>query len=149
MGVFGVSMGASAAINAAGKEPKLRAMFLDSPFSDPERIILERLARRGLPMIVWTPALLVGKLAGIMRVKPIDEIKRANQPRIFLAHGTQDETVPQAHSKDLDQAARASGADVRTWFDTDTNHLVAMLDHADEYEKTLIAFFTDTLKTQD
>jgi fermentation-respiration switch protein FrsA (DUF1100 family) len=101
-------MGAAAALLAAGQGAPVRAVVLDSPYADLERVADEAIARTLPPAVLLRP--LVFKLAGWRTgfdpssVRPIEAIRAIRVP-VLIFHGTDDRVVPIEHSRDLIDAA--------------------------------------------
>lgn len=108
LALAGRSMGAVAAIYAASRRTDLRALVLDSPFSDLRTLVDEQVRRRFLPPLLVRPVLF---LAVRLRagydpdvVRPIELMPTLHVPTLLL-HGTADDVVPPHHAHDLSAAA--------------------------------------------
>lgn len=128
--LFGCSLGASAAILAAARDPKISGVIAEGTiqsfeayFSD---VTAARLARLGLEarwlasawgrMVVFVTQLRLG-LRPLER--PIDRIEAIAPRPVLLIHGAQDAEVPPTHGRDL---ANRGGSNVDLWVMQDANH---------------------------
>jgi pimeloyl-ACP methyl ester carboxylesterase len=104
----GRSMGAVAAILAAGEGAPVRALVLDSPFADLERIADEAISEIFRPAVPLRPLafMVTGWRTGFdpSEVSPIDAVRDLDVPMLIL-HGTEDRIVSFEHSRDLAEAA--------------------------------------------
>lgn len=107
LALVGRSMGAVAAI-LAGRDPRVRALVLDSPFATLEDVVDHNLRARGVP-----PALVRGPAFAVVAVRarfepgdvrPVDVIADVDVP-ILLMHGEDDDLVPIRHAERLAEAA--------------------------------------------
>ena len=89
--------------------------------------------------------MLIAKLAGIADKSPLEQIKRLTGRRVYITHGRQDRTLPVDHAHTLAACAQQNGVKLDTWLDPETDHLYAMLEHTDDYEQRLTAFFNEAL----
>jgi fermentation-respiration switch protein FrsA (DUF1100 family) len=104
----GRSMGAVAALLAAGEGAPVRALVLDSPYADLARIADEAISEIFRPAVPLRP--LAFKVTAWRtgfdpsEVSPIDAIRGVDLPMLIL-HGTDDRIVSFEHSRDLAEAA--------------------------------------------
>ena len=110
IGIWGRSMGAATGMLYAHKDKRVRAICLDSPFADFERLARE-LAKKNLSFNL--PGFIMSGMLSIVRgtilkkngldidkLKPIDEAGKTTQPVIFV-HAIKDELIDVKHSMDL------------------------------------------------
>lgn len=104
----GRSMGAVAAVLAVDQGAAVRALVLDSPYSDLARITDEAIGQIFRPAVPLRPLAfwLTGWRTGFdpSEVRPIDSVRRIDVP-ILILHGTEDRIVSFEHSRDLADAA--------------------------------------------
>jgi dipeptidyl aminopeptidase/acylaminoacyl peptidase len=104
----GRGMGAVAAILAAGRDRRVRALVLDSPYADLGRVADENLSARYVPAALVRPPLFA--VAAIRarfdpyEVRPIDAIGGVETP-ILLLHGEEDRKVRFRHAEEFAAAA--------------------------------------------
>jgi pimeloyl-ACP methyl ester carboxylesterase len=121
--LFGCSLGASAAILAAARDPKINGVIaegtlqsFDAYFAD---VGAARLARLGLKAR-WLAAAWGRAVVFVTQVRlnlrplerPIDRIEVIAPRPVLLIHGAQDAEVPAAHARNL---AGSSGDNVDLW----------------------------------
>lgn len=110
LGLVGKSMGGAAAILAAADDPRVRALVIDSAFSDLTGIVDHALAEYHAPRALVRPLLL--RLAGWRAaydpsaLRPLDAMRRVRAP-VLLLHGEVDTIVPIFQAEAL--AAAAAG----------------------------------------
>lgn len=152
---YGVSMGGTALILAAAKEPAIRAVVTDSATADYLPVLKRDIPKRsGLPA-AFTPgtlavvAVLYGvKMygAGYYGERPVDVISRIAPRPIFLIHGTADTEIPPSH---LDQlyasATSAPNAHVQKLLVPGAKHAMAFYVLGEPYVTRVVAFYADTL----
>ena len=110
IGLWGRSMGAATAMIYAHRDKRIRAICLDSPFADFERLARE-LTKKNLSFSL--PGFILGTMLSIVRgtilkkngldidkLKPINEAEKTFQPVIFI-HAINDELIDVKHSMDL------------------------------------------------
>ena len=110
IGIWGRSMGAATGMLYAHRDKRIRAMCLDSPFADFERLAKE-LTKKNLSFNL--PGFIIGGMLSIVRgtilkkngldidkLKPIDVASKTTQPIIFV-HAIKDELIDVKHSMDL------------------------------------------------
>lgn len=141
MGAWGVSMGASTLLLAA--DPRLEAVVAEAPYAQ----LLEAVSVPGPAFLdapvrvlfsAWARLLLDLDPAG---VRPEDEAGDLPFPTLLI-HGTEDGTVPVAHSRRI---AEAGGESIETWFVEGAGHDACHEDAPEEYERRVRAFFADHL----
>jgi uncharacterized protein len=150
IGVLGTSMGAVAAIIAAGQDERIAAVWADSAYSDIETRIAESLEEAGLPRLLAPLALLLARLVSgddLSSRSAVGELAGLEGRQLFITHGELDGMVDASHAERLLEAARSAGVLVDGWLVADTGHHDAMLVHAVEYERRLAAFFGAALGT--
>ncbi|MBD3866607.1 MAG: prolyl oligopeptidase family serine peptidase [Acidobacteria bacterium] len=101
IGLAGRSMGGAAAAIAAGRDPRVRALVLDSPFTDLTREVDHALAGYYLPPVLFrAPILAVAAMRGRFEpseVVPVASLDTYHGP-VLLYHGRDDEAVPMTHA---------------------------------------------------
>ena len=148
IGILGNSLGAATALIAFAQEPDLAAAFVDSPFDNLPQIIQEELAREGFPQFLYAAGLIAAQIRGddIAFNNPHDAIDRADGRPIFITHGTADGRIGVHHAEQLRQRAEEQNADVTVWILDGYDHVKAVGQHTDAYEKELVSFFDGALK---
>ena len=149
IGVYGPSLGAGTTMMAFGQEPRMAALFVDSPFFNLRQLIREELTRRGYPTFLDEPGIFMARVVGQVNLdahSPQDAITRDAGRPIFDVHGTSDQYIYIHHSRDLVQLAAQTGANVTAWFpDGIEHHPAAIYKLPDEYEQHLAGFFQGAL----
>ena len=111
IGVYGVSLGAGAVALAFAEEPRMGAIWLDSPFADMEKIVRSELLRFGYPAFLSGGAKMAGQLFGgidIMERSPLEGAGAIGNRHLFIAHGEQDERIPPVHGQMMCDTAKKS-----------------------------------------
>lgn len=149
IGLLGYSLGAATALIAAGELPGVRAVFLDSPFVDPNWIIDDVTARHPVLPLIRGGALLAGRLLSgddILSRPPLAAIDRLAGTALFISHGGADETIPIGHSRALIAAAAAAGLPVGSWLVDEAAHVSLLTTQTAAYEARLTAFFDEAFR---
>ena len=108
IGVWGRSMGAATAMLYAHKDKRIKAICLDSPFSDFIQLVKELIwSQINLPEILITGMLKIIRLSilnknglDIEKLRPIDYSSKTFQP-IFFVHAKNDSLINIKHSMEL------------------------------------------------
>ena len=108
IGIWGRSMGAATTMLYAHKDPRIKAICVDSPFADFKRLAKEiTLSYANLPNFILETLLnflrnTIKKKNGmdIDLLKPIEAAKKTFQPAMFI-HANNDELIGKKHSTDL------------------------------------------------
>ena len=108
IGLWGRSMGAATTLMYTSKDKRIKAICVDSPFSD-----FKRLAKEMCLNIIKLPNFFLDAALAclsktckkkndvdIYKIKPIDYVQNCNVPAFFI-HALKDEMVPLQHSLDL------------------------------------------------
>ena len=149
IGVFGESLGAGTTLIAFGQEPRLAAVFVDSPYSDLPQIIDEELARNHYPLFLAPGGIFMARIiAGdnLIAFSPRDAIMNDAGRPIYIVHGTGDTRIGVHHTRQLAELAQQTGANVEVWIPDDIGHVEAVFALPDEYEQRLVAFFRESLE---
>ena len=162
IGVYGVSLGAGAVALAFAEEPRMGAIWLDSPFADMEKIVRSELLRLGYPTFLSGGAKMAGQLFGgidIMERSPLEGAGAIGNRHLFIAHGKQDERVPPVHGQMMCDTAKKSlkpQGSVECWqtrgkISVDegrkiTGHAVGMLTEMEDWNLRMKEFFGRTLQ---
>ena len=153
VGVIGFSMGAAVALMVAAREPSVRAVIADSPFTSQRDIVRYRLRRAAgraaspltAPLgdaIVWlADRRLRTRLGfGFADVQPLRDVSRLTQP-LLLIHGEADREVPVEHSRRIARAAEQAGVPLETWFIPRASHCEAYFLDRPTYCRRAVEFF--------
>lgn len=108
IGIWGRSMGAATTMLYAHKDPRVKAICVDSPFADFKRLAKElTLSYVNLPNFIFET--IIGFIRNTIKkkngmdinlLKPIEAAKKTYQPVIFI-HANNDELIGYKHSSDL------------------------------------------------
>jgi dipeptidyl aminopeptidase/acylaminoacyl peptidase len=144
-------LGASTVVIAAGEEPGIVATWEDSGYSDTSTAIAEEVRRAGYPEILTVGGSLWARLYGINldEHRPIDAVARIGTRRLMIVHGLSDDRVQPHHALDFARAREAAvgkqGTGLEPWFVPGAEHVQAAFAAPGEYERRLVAFFTEAL----
>jgi fermentation-respiration switch protein FrsA (DUF1100 family) len=146
---LGVSLGAAILLQTLDSPAGWRAVAAESPFATFEAITYDRVGqltglrsgwlRRPLAVLA-EPALWYAQVRyglPLRTVSPVEAVRRAQTP-VLLIHGTADSNIYPYHSRIL-QAANP--AYVKLWEAPGSEHVRVILDHPDEYERRVRAWF--------
>lgn len=163
IGLYGTSFGAGIVALTFSKQPEIQTVWLDTPFSDMQRLIRSELIYAGFPG--WFEH--VGRLAGkifynidITGESPLKGADKVGDRNIFIAYSDHDERIPKIHGDLMCQHAKSSATSkgsVTCWSSPYTiylpktkktvGHTVAMVTHQSEWNSKLVAYFSNTLGT--
>ena len=149
IGLKGESLGAATSMIAFSQEPRLAAIFIDSPFDNLPQIIDDELTRSGYPTFLRHGGLLMARLTtgdNLLAYNPYEAIEKANGRPLFIIHGTGDVRIDVQHSYQLKERAQAIGAEATFWFPEGIGHVAAARTHTDIYELALLEFFSTALE---
>ncbi|HEX7543561.1 MAG TPA: prolyl oligopeptidase family serine peptidase [Candidatus Limnocylindrales bacterium] len=145
IGLFGISLGAGAAILAMGQEPKVAATWEDSGYADLVQTLRHQESARGLQPVLVDLGVAVSRLLGThLATRPVDALDDLAGRPIALVCGKADRLVPLEQAQQLSDAARAHG-NPTIWIVPGVGHTGAMGNDPAEYERRLLAFFDGSL----
>jgi alpha-beta hydrolase superfamily lysophospholipase len=105
--LFGSSLGAAVALQAAAEDPRVRGVIAQSPFSD-----LETIARERAPWVATSAeiaeAFAIAERKGHFRIAEVSPRLAASRIHVpvLLIHGEKDRETPAAHSQRIYDALR-------------------------------------------
>ena len=143
---YGVSMGASALLYAAAREPAIRAVASDSAYAEMSATIARELPlRSGLPEF-FTPGTLLAARAlygvDIAAVRPVEAVAAIAPRPLLLIQGGADAMNPAASLTHLAHAAEAApDAHVVSWRAPNVPHAQAYHYEPAAYLSLLLSFF--------
>ena len=148
LGVFGLSMGAAVAAMAVPGHPEVKAIVLESPFTDYRQVVRRwawnnlRVPYFPLTMIVlWLLRLRVGR-EDVDSYSPIRFISRvAPRPVLFIG-GAEDRLMPPNNVRALYAAAQAPK---ELWMIPEASHGKCRELAGPEYDRRLMEFFLKAL----
>ena len=120
--LYGFSMGGWAALNAAAREPKLRAVVAVAPVGGPEMVgphLLEFVTRLSRPLNTLAPKALAEDFKKAVTAHDPGVAARRIKAPILLVHGDADQTIPSLVSKRI---ARNAGGKVRLVIEPGASH---------------------------
>lgn len=150
IGLYGQSMGAGTAAYATIHEPAVTATFLDSPYANIVEASTFYAESRGEPAWLVPGALAAGQLISgvpLLGDSPADLFRDGGlggRP-VFIVHGDADTTISVDQGRQLATAATEGGSPVEPWIVAGAEHVQSAFLVSDEYERRLVAFFTDAL----
>lgn len=151
LGLLGGSMGASVALMAAARDPHVRAVWADSPFTSQRDVINNVWHRQthlpGYPVLDLAEKLFESRTGHRwIDFAPIDEIKNLGNRPLFIVHGASDTMVP------IDQAYRlyaAAPGPKELWIEDDIEHCGVYFTYRTEYVERCLKFFNNALVDRD
>jgi len=109
IGVLGISLGGAAAIRAAGSEPAIGALVVDSTFADLNALIGPNWKKEsGLPMFFLPGVFFMWKLLfgfDLQDVRPKETLARLDGLPILILHSRSDEVIDVSHALQMKGAA--------------------------------------------
>lgn len=148
IGLWGISFGAGVNAVAAGEEPQIAAVFLDSYFPSLYIHIRDDLAEQNWPTFLADTSLWYGDLFGdanLHNPNPRDSMQKFGERPAYIVHGGNDTNIPPSYAEELADIIRANGGTVVVWIEPDVPHGGVMSRFLDEYETRLVNFFDQTL----
>ncbi len=150
IGLIGFSMGATIAILTASDNRRVRALVLDSPFEDPDRLILSRLGSlfpltRGLLLPALTR--LWGKILFRSDIGGLDvpaHARRLDVARALVVVSGRDSVIPPTQQRALYDALTCPR---ELWEEPDVDHCGAYFRDRGAYIRRVVDFFLKTLPT--
>lgn len=140
IGLFGASMGGTAAVSAAAQETAVGAIVADSAYADFNDMMQRRFSKHsGLPLWFLPGSLLAARLFTRCDFRKHDLRNDAGRigPRPMLViHTDADPIVPVAHAEQL---ALVAGA--RLWITRGEEHLSSFMHHSQAYMQRVVDFF--------
>lgn len=151
IGVTGESMGAVSVILAAALEPRIRAVWADSPFTRADSVASEQAETFGFPRIIVPGGMLWGAILTGNRIWEDGALAQAarlaeNKTAVQLVHCDQDDFVFYYHSQELFEAYRAAGVPVELWTTQCKKHPTSLEVEGEKYLARFDAFFRQHLR---
>jgi dipeptidyl aminopeptidase/acylaminoacyl peptidase len=148
IGLLGVSLGAATVLLATGQEPEVAAVWEDSSYADLSSAIDAELSRNGYPTQLAFGGVLAARLISgddLTSYSPLDAVGMLDGRPLFITHGTADTRLSVDYGHRLEEAVRADGGSVESWYIDGAGHTESMLTDTEEYERRLVAFFEGAL----
>ncbi|MAV28227.1 MAG: hypothetical protein CMF43_00255 [Legionellales bacterium] len=148
IGIAGLSLGAVTTAIAASKESGIRAIWLDSPYADFNKMFCDELNSKYLPCLFSFGVRWLGQtFLGISpdAIKTTDVLNQKNTPAIYLTHGTADKRIPVSHAYTFIEKAKNQDQKISIWIVENSDHLDAMLEYPRLYQQKMVEFFTQAL----
>lgn len=145
VGLIGWSQGAATSLMAAPKNPSVKFVVADSPFTNLKKYLETNLPHWShLPSFPFTPVILdfwAPILSGLdaSEVSPINAVKHFNGP-ILLIHSTADEAIPDSNSLAIYHKYK-NHKNIRLITFDEASHTESFLLFPDRYKKALLNFF--------
>lgn len=146
IGVFGTSMGAAVALQAASIEPRISAVVAEASFATLRQITVDyqkrllRLPWHFLRNIAMKRSEIIARFKH-REVSPIDAVKNIRVPVLFI-HGKNDTFIKYQYSEQLFAAANEPKA---LWLIDHANHNNVHEIGKKEYEQRIVQFFEQYL----
>lgn len=146
LGLVGFSMGASVAVLLAAREPTIRAVVADSPFTGIREVVEHGVRQHRLPANLVVP--LADALSGwrygyrFGSVRPIDAVGAISPRPLLLIHGSADSLIPVSHAEQIFAAAREPK---ELWVVPGAEHCGGYFADRTVYVRRVAAFFEQYL----
>lgn len=145
IGVLGASMGGVAGIGAAGEEPAIGAIVIDSSCANFLAMMRQHFRRQTrLPLFFLPGTLLVGRMLigeNLAGLRPAADLRAIERRPVLVIHARGDRVVPVAHGRALAMAAKGE-----FWMTSSTRHLGSYEASAMAYSDRVTQFFTTSLQ---
>lgn len=151
IGVAANSLGSVTSFYAFVEEPRMAAIFLNSPFANFPEIVATELGRNGFPAFLGAPTLQVGSLItgqNLTGRSPLEAMTHTGGRPIFVVHSADDNRIDISHSYQLEEVAREVDANATFWYIDGVDHVRAPATHTEEFERRIVDFFTASLGGQ-
>jgi uncharacterized protein len=142
IGVLGISMGASIMIEGAARNPRVKAVVVEAPYSSLESVIRHRLSSVSMvvPLVIGMGQLQTG--GDVDLVRPVDEICAISPHPILLIFGEHDNLIAPETAGEMFAAA----CDPKElWVIPGGGHVDTISLAPAEYEQRVITFFNNAL----
>ncbi len=144
IGVLGHSLGGAAAVRAAGLDPRIEAIIIQSSFSSLARVVDERFDKSMvLPKQPFAPVIIaLAELKTDASMSVVDSARTlaTMPPRpVLLIHGADDTFLPVHHAQQMFDAAREPK---EFFFISGVGHGNPMVGHEAEYTERVLTFLT-------
>jgi fermentation-respiration switch protein FrsA (DUF1100 family) len=143
--LLGTSLGGSAVIHTAAREPRVGAVIAQSTFSSLENAVDDAFDNRSIfPKWPFAPIFVI--LAEWYLDVDMEQINSARDlasisPRpVLIIHGRQDEMFPVHHAEDMYRSATEPKT---LWVIDGLGHADPALNHRDEYRQLLLSFLAE------
>ncbi len=159
--LLGFSMGAVAAIEAAGQDPRIDVIIADSPIRDLklfistdlknlsdnlDRILTDLDAKQYYTILKYLPfkgkaIALICKFYGIEidQVSPLNTVKKSIKQPLLLIHGKYDEYISYTNSEEIYKLAK-NNCKTEIWITQNADHVQSLNLYTDEYLEKLEKF---------
>lgn len=149
-GTYAVSMGAAISLLAAPDRPEIKALWVDSPFSNLVPLIEQRLPENsGLPAFFNPGILFMGKVLygyDLSSLKPAEAVAKMGDRAIYQVHIQDgDDWVPLSQAREIEQAG-ASNPDFSSWIAPGSGHVNSYTSNKQEYTRRMLDFYGKYLK---
>jgi dipeptidyl aminopeptidase/acylaminoacyl peptidase len=144
IGVYGNSLGAATALVTFEFEPRVAAIFLNSPFANLPEIIGDELERGGYPRWLAPSAILAARLVSgdnLLAHNPEDAIRAAGTRPIYIVHSSSDQRIKVQNAERLMAVAQENEVNATVWYLDDVWHPRGMAAYPDEFGQHLAEFF--------
>jgi uncharacterized protein len=149
IGLYANSLGAATALIAFDQEPRVAALFVNSPFSNLLQAMRDELQRVGYPGFLAPAAIMAARLVSgddLLAFDPSDGVRHAGNRPVFVVHSRADKRVSEQHSERLKAIAADAGVNATFWIlDDNTDHVRAPATHTAEFAEKLSGFFRAAL----
>jgi len=154
IGLLGFSLGAASVIDAGGVEPRVSAVWADSPFYSADEEIDYQVRSMGVlgslkPLALLAGRVIYGDNLSNSALQPAEMVSRFGNRFLFITQGTDDTQIPSTHLGQLIDAAYRANVSVQSWLAPGSQHISAIFDRAGEYNRRLVEFFSTALKGAD
>lgn len=147
IGVAAGSMGAASTLVAFNQEPNLTAIWVDTPYSDIQKMIEDELLTNGLPKWLAWGGMVWARIFGDdfskfkVMTRPLSDRPR----HLFYTYQTEDPRIGAHHVQEVAQFYKSKGIDVSGQPFEGTGHFTSMFSNPGDYEVLISSFFENTL----
>lgn len=146
IGILAYSGGTSSALVAMGAEPRIAALWMDSPYIDLYKNVEDTLDKSGYPRFLAPGGFLMARLLSgddFSTNTPMSAIENLRNRPIFITHCETDTIVSVDYA--LKFADDIDLSENNLWITSDCDHVRSQFLYPDEYEQRLVNFFNQHL----
>jgi fermentation-respiration switch protein FrsA (DUF1100 family) len=145
VGALGTSLGGAVVVRAAARDPRLKAIMVESSFSSLSEAVDDSFDDRSIfpkwpfaPLLVWLAEQRVG--LKVSQVNSTRDLASLSPRPVFIVHGADDALFPSDHALRMYEAAHEPKA---LWLVEGLGHASPLFSHPDEYRERVITFFAE------
>jgi len=143
IGLLAYSGGTASALIAMGEEPRIPAIWLDSPFVNIFETISDTLEADGYPRFLAPGGILMARLMSgydLYARTPENAVRGFTDQAVFVVHCQEDATLPVKYAQDMADILKLSADHL--WIAEGCGHVQSVFNYLPDYEQKLTSFFS-------